>query len=221
MKLLKKLGRIMKYLIDSAQKVEINKALVLGFQGITANPTLCKKEELTIVEYVKEYQQKTDFLTAEVMGTLSEMKTQVDALMQINSNLIIKLNYGEIELEFTKYLKEKNIKFAFTLIFTPLQATLAIQAGASYIFVFIARNEELGNNPVEVLKIIKEIITINNYKCEIIGASIRNENQLNIAAKYCQYAAIPLTLIEKSFKNEQTIKGRDKFNNDFDFKNNQ
>ncbi len=211
----------MKYLIDSAEKIEINKALALGFQGITANPTLCKKEGLTIVEYVKEYQQQTDFLTVEVMGTLSEMKNQVEELMKINSNLIIKLNYGKTELEFTKYLKEKKIKFAFTLIFTPLQATLAIQAGASYIFVFIARNEELGNNPVEILKIIKEIIELNNYKCEVIGASIRNENQLNIALKYCQYVAIPLTLIEKSFINEQVIKGKEKFNNDFNFKNNQ
>ncbi len=221
MKLLKKLGRIMKYLIDSAEKIEINKALALGFQGITANPTLSKKEGFTIVEYVKEYQQQTSFMTAEVMGTLSEMKNQVEELMKINSNLIIKLNYGETELEFTKYLKEKKIKFAFTLIFTPLQATLAIQAGASYIFVFIARNEELGNNPVEILKIIKEIIELNNYKCEVIGASIRNENQLNIALKYCQYVAIPLTLIEKSFINEQVIKGKEKFNNDFIFKNNQ
>ncbi len=205
----------MQFLIDTANTKEIDEAIELGFVGITANPVMYNKQKTTVKAFISENKDKTPFITAEVIGTYEQMIEQVETIIAEHSRTIIKLNYGVEELKLTKYLKENKIKFAFTLIFTPLQAMLAIQAGASYLFYFIARNEELGNNPEQLLSEIRKIINENDYDCELIGASIRNHHHLNCALKYCEYAAIPLALIKSSFENEQVKIGAEQFKANF------
>ncbi len=201
----------MRFLIDTANICEIDQAIELGFVGITANPVMYNKENTTVKAFIAENKNKSPFITAEVIGTYEQMIKQVEEIIAEHAKTIIKLNYGVEELKLAKYLKEKKIKFAFTLIFTPLQAMIAMQAGASYLFYFIARNEELGNNPEQLLSEIKKIIKENNYDCQLIGASIRNHHHLNSALKHCEYAAIPLALIKSSFENEQVKIGAKQF----------
>ncbi len=206
----------MKYLIDSANSKEIDEAIKLGFAGITANPTMYKNENITLEDFIKKNNSKTKIITAEVIGdTKEELIDQINNIISISNNIIIKLNFGKKELEIGQYLRSKNISFSYTLIFNIQQALLSFQAGADYIFFFIGRNEEEGIDPNKVLYDIKKIRDEKKYKTKIIGASIRNTKQLNDSALYCDYAAIRLETLENTFSNKQTLKGIDTFTKDF------
>ncbi len=206
----------MKYIIDSANSKEIDEAIKLGFVGITANPTMYKNESINLDTYLNQNKEKSKFLTAEVIGdTKEELIQQVDNIMSISKDIVIKLNFGKNELELSQYLKEKNISFAYTLIFNIQQALLAYQAGADYIFFFIGRNEEEGINPNNYLSDIKNIRDEKNYKTKIIGASIRNLKQLNECSVYCDYAAIRLNTLDEVFNHKQVLSARKTFQDDF------
>lgn len=207
----------MRFLIDSADKNEINQALKIGFVGVTANPTMYKNNNLTLTDYLIENIAKTNWITAEVIGdSYQDMKEQVDNLYRVNPNIIIKLNYGIEELILARYIKSIGMKFAFTLIFTAPQAAIAMETGASYIFFFIARNEEIGNEPISILKTIKEMRNCSFKNCAIIGASIRNQKQLLEVCPLVDYAAINLKLVDSSFNLPATTLSAKKFSQDFE-----
>ncbi len=201
----------MQFLIDSVKPKEIKAALDLGFVGITANPQMYEQENISLTTFINDNQDLANILTVEVIGSLTEMREQVEYFRQLNPKVIIKLNYGETELKLAKELKKRQIKFAFTLIFNQLQALIAAQTGADFIFFFIARNEEIGIDPLVELQEICSVWRQKNINCQIVGASIRNQQHLKIAMKTCDYAAINLALITDSFHHPQVIKGRKQF----------
>ncbi|MDX5709290.1 transaldolase family protein, partial [Clostridioides difficile] len=63
--------------------------------------------------------------------------------------------------ELINILNSKGVKTACTLICNVNQASLAINAGADYLFPFIGRNDENGNDGIKNLTEICNLISIN------------------------------------------------------------
>lgn len=205
----------MKYLIDSANQVEIDQALEMGICGVTANPSLYAKEKINFYEFLMKYSERDCLLTAEVIGEhVEDMFYQAEKIVEISNEIIIKLNYSPQSLKVAKVLKKKGIKTAMTLVFDVNQALLSVSAGVSYLFLFVARNEEMGVDGLEFVKAVSTIIESKGYDVEIVAASIRTKYQLQRVAQDADYIAAPYQLIEDSFKHPLTNAGVKQFEKD-------
>lgn len=208
----------MRYLIDSANVNEIESAIGMGVSGITANPSMYLKNKVSLQSFIGHFAGLTDkLLTAEVIGeTAEEMLSQAESLVAMRPDIIIKINFSKEGMRLMRMLKERNIRSAATLIFNLNQATLAIDAGADYLFVFIGRNDENGHDGIRVLGEILSVIRINGYDAKVIAASIKNVYHLQQAAlSGAHYAAITFDTLEKAIYSELSVNGAKGFESDW------
>lgn len=212
----------MKYLIDTASQAEIDKALKLGVSGITANPSMYKKENISVIDFVKKYAHLANendfFLSGEILSdSLDVMLKQAKSLLEINNNIVIKINFSPLGLQACKILSSKGYNCAMTLIFSVYQAIAAINAGAKYIFPFVGRTENYGLDGLKLISDVKSIAQ--KYDVNVVAASIKNIYQLEELAKLgADYAAIPFSLYEQSLYHPLTEQGEKTFINDWKFK---
>lgn len=208
----------MKYIIDTANLNEIKEALSLGVYGVTANPSMYLKEQIKFYDFLREVNSlNPNFLSAEAMGSsLEEMLSNVDSILSINPNIIIKINFSSLGLKLVNILSKKKIKTAVTLIFNITQATLAINAGADYIFPFIGRNDAIGISGLKTLNDICTIIKENNYSTKVVAASIKNVYHLQEAALAgAHYVAVNHSTLKQALFHELTVQGEKKFIEDW------
>lgn len=208
----------MKYIIDSGNRTHIEQVLTMGINGITANPSMYKNNNESFYKFIEDYSEKElTFLSGEVMGnTLEELLDEVDRLIRINKNIVIKINFSEVGLKLCSQLSEQGIKTALTLVFTIPQAIAAIQAGADYLFPFIGRNEEHGNDGLSFIISLQNLIKQKGYSTKVIAASIKNLYQLEQIAKAgIDYAAVPYDLYMKSLYHPLTDSGKVAFEEDW------
>lgn len=209
----------MKFLIDSANGKDIDSALLMGVEGITANPSMYAKEEVNFYDFLVAMRQKTDdILTAEVMGNdIEAMRLEVDRILEISNDIVIKINFSEIGLQLVKELSRKGIKTVVTLIFNLNQAMLAINVGADYIFPFIGRNEGVGVDGLKLIKDICGVIKEKGYNTKVVAASIKNLYHLEEIAKLgADYAAVPYNLLKEACYHSLTVSGAEQFQVDWD-----
>ena len=138
----------MKLFLDTANLDEIREIRrwgVLG--GLTSNPTLIAKEKPSDIEtYMKE-------LCAEVDGPVSlettaeradEIFEQGLKLAQVAPNAVVKVAMTPDGLDAGKRLVEQGIPVNVTLTFSPAQAILAAEIGATYVSPFLGRLDDVG-----------------------------------------------------------------------------
>ena len=208
----------MKYIIDSGNRVHIEQALTMGINGVTANPSMYKNNNESFYQFIEDYSNKElTFLSGEVMGnTLDTLLNEVDRLVEINKDIVIKINFSEVGLQLCSHLSKKGIKTAMTLVFTIPQAVAAIQAGADYLFPFIGRNDEYGNDGLSFIISLQHLISQKGYPTKVIAASIKNLYQLEQIAKAgIDYAAVPYELYMKSLHHPLTDSGKAAFEEDW------
>jgi transaldolase len=70
-----------------------------------------------------------------------------------------------------------------TLIFTANQAMLALAAGASYVSPFVGRLDAIGEDGMQVVHDIAEILRVQEQQGEIIAAALRHPVHVTAAAK--------------------------------------
>jgi transaldolase len=206
------------YIIDTANDEEIKESLSLGINGVTANSSMYLKNNTNFYGFLKEYSSKNlDFLSGEVMGdTFEDMVEEVNKIQEIDNSIVIKINFSEEGLKLCKYLKEKGIKSAMTLIFNVAQAVAAINAGADYLFVFIGRNDDNGNDGLSIIESIQSIVKEKDYKTKVVAASIKNLYQLErLSTIGIDFAAIPYNLYTKSLYHPLTESGSATFKEDW------
>ena len=202
------------YIIDTANKEEIEESLSLGINGVTANPSMYLKNNEKFYSFLKEYSSRhLHFLSGEVMSdTFQGMVEEVNRIQEISKDIVIKINFSKEGLKLCRYLKEKGIKSAMTLIFNPAQALAAINAGADYIFVFIGRNDDNGQDGLSIINSIQCAIKDKNYNTKVVAASIKNIYQLErLFIMGIDFAAIPYDLYMKSLYHPLTESGSKTF----------
>lgn len=207
----------MLYFIDSANKEQIEDALSTGACGITANPSMYRKEQTSISSFMDAYTNKQlSFFSIEVIGTYDAMLTQATDILKKDRNIVIKLNFSKDSLRLTRELHAQGYRTALTLVFTMAQAVAAINAGCDYIFFFIGRNEETGKDALTVISAIQQMISEKYYKTKLVAASIKNLYQLEMLAELrIDYAAIPYDLYIKSLYHPLSESGAAAFLEDF------
>lgn len=208
----------MKYFIDSGDMAEIEEAISLGACGITANPSMYAKSGQAFYPFLKTCSGfDLPFLSGEVMGSSTEeMLKEADAILGINPNIVIKINFSKEGLKLCRLLKQKNAKCALTLIFTLAQAVAAVNAGADFVFPFVGRSDEYGGNGIALTASIQQLIAAKGYPVKVVAASIKNLRQLEeLAACKVDYAALSFALLETSLVHPLTEAGARTFGEDW------
>ena len=211
----------MKYLIDSANRTEIDECIDLGIKGVTANPTMYKNNNENFYDFIQHYSDKNlDFVSAEVMSeTVEEMLQEAEQILAINKDIVIKINFSKNGLKLAKILHERGIKTAMTLIFTVSQAVAALQCECDYLFAFIGRNDNIGTDGLAFIQSLQKIVDLKSYKTKIVAASIKNLFQLSEVAKMgIDYAAVPYNLYISSLDHSLTKSGYEGFLKDWNQK---
>ena len=171
----------MKFFIDTANLSQIKEANELGIlDGVTTNPTLMAKEGIKGKEAIlKHYKDICDIVknpvSAEVFSTnLNDIIEEGKALAAIDKHIVVKVPMIKDGIKAIKWFTENGIKTTCTLVFSAGQAILAAKAGATYVSPFLGRIDDGNWDGVELISQIAHIYHIQNFKTNILAASIRN-----------------------------------------------
>ena len=180
----------MKFFIDTANLADIREANELGIlDGVTTNPSLMAKENIkgdaAIASHYKTICEIVDGdISAEVLGTeFSVIVEEGKKLAAIHPNIVVKVPMIKDGVKAIKWFTDNGIKTNCTLVFSAGQAILAAKAGATYVSPFIGRIDDSGWDGMELIGQLRHIFDVQNYKTEILAASIRNALHIIKAAE--------------------------------------
>ncbi|WP_409296112.1 fructose-6-phosphate aldolase [Peribacillus sp. SCS-26] len=206
----------MKFFIDTANLDEIREAHELGLlAGVTTNPSLVAKEKnVSFHDRLKEITSLVKgSVSAEVIALNAEgMLKEAEELAAIAPNITIKVPMTPEGLKAVHKLSQQGIETNVTLIFNANQALLAARAGATYVSPFLGRLDDIGQDGLQLISDIADILHIHSLDTQIIAASIRHPLHVTEAAlRGAHIATIPYKVLMGLFKHPLTDKGIDAF----------
>jgi transaldolase len=171
----------MKFFIDTANLAQIQEANELGIlDGVTTNPSLMAKEgikgpEAVMAHYKAICEMVDGDISAEVIATdFDGIVEEGKRLAAIHPNIVVKVPMIKDGIKALKWFTDNGIKTNCTLVFSAGQAILAAKAGATYVSPFIGRIDDSSWDGIELISQIAHIYSLQNFKTEILAASIRS-----------------------------------------------
>lgn len=209
----------MKIFLDTANIGEIRQYAHI-INGVTTNPTFLAKEPgvTNIRDYIHEICSVVSGpVSVEVTTeTSDEMIAEAESLARIAQNVVIKVPMTRDGIYAADSLHKKGIKTNITLIFSPLQALIAANAGGSFASIFVGRLDDIGNEGMDVVRDAVQIYQIHKKQTEIIVASVRHPIHVLQAAKAGAHAVtIPAGTLNQMFNHNLTEAGLKRFLDDW------
>lgn len=209
----------MKIFMDTANVEEIAKFVDWGVvYGVTTNPSLIAKSGRTQAEVIPEIAALVEGpVSAEVISTeCAGMVEEARKLVQIASNIVVKIPCIPEGLKAVKILSAEGIKTNVTLVFSMSQALMAARSGATYVSPFIGRLDDIGEDGVQLVANIVKAFQLYGIETEVIAASVRNlEHVDKVMLTGCQIATIPTKVLEQMIVHPLTDKGLAQFMADY------
>lgn len=205
----------MKIFVDTANIEEIREAVSWGIvQGVTTNPTLVSKEGRPFKELVEEICSIVNGpISVEVTATEAEgMVEEGREIASWHPNIVLKIPMGIEGIKAVKRLSSEGIKTNVTLIFSPNQALLAAEAGATYASIFVGRLDDIGQDGMQVVAQALQIYRNYSFSTEIIVASVRHPMHILRAGEMgAPVVTAPFKVLEAMFKHPLTDIGLQRF----------
>lgn len=209
----------MKFFIDTANLAQIKEASELGIlDGVTTNPSLMAKEgisgEAAVQQHYKTICEMVEGdISAEVLGTtFDSIVAEGKVLAALHPNIVVKVPMIKDGIKAIKWFTDNGIRTNCTLIFSAGQAILAAKAGATYVSPFIGRVDDSGWDGMQLIRQLADIFSVQQYKTEILAASVRNVNHIITAAEMgAHVCTCPLEPILGLLKHPLTDIGLAKF----------
>ena len=201
----------MKFFLDTADVDEIRQWATTGLlDGVTTNPSLILKSGRDIKEVLAEICEIVDGdVSGEVAATdYDTMLSEGRKLAKIAKNICIKLPITMDGVRACKTLVDEGFKTNMTLCFSANQALLVAKAGATYVSPFIGRLDDMGIDGMDLIEDIREIYDNYDFDTEILAASIRTVNHVQMCALAgADVGTMPPSTIEALVKHPLTDKG--------------
>ncbi|MEN3027338.1 MAG: fructose-6-phosphate aldolase [Chlorobiota bacterium] len=211
----------MRLLIDSANLDEIRTAASWGIlSGVTTNPTLLAKEDpsVDIRERLLEIHRLVGgHLSVEVVSTdTAGMLREAEEIVSWLPEAVVKVPMTPEGMAAVRELSRQGIPTNVTLVFSPAQAIIAANAGASFVSVFLGRLDDIGGDGVRVLADICEIWERQGIEAELIAASLRHPMHLVEAARAgADIATAPFRVLRQAMTHPLTDLGLQAFLADY------
>jgi len=160
-------------------------------KGITTNPTLLAKSELSPEETLKQLKQLISgeiyyqLMASDFQGMVREGKKAFELL---GEQTVLKIPATSVGFQTVAYLSPE-ISCSVTAIYSATQAAVAMEAGAKYAIAYVNRATRLLGDGIELVKQMNNILAGSPTK--ILAASIKSPQE---AAATLQAGAYHLTL---------------------------
>jgi transaldolase len=210
----------MKFFLDSAIVDEVKFALeYFDIDGVTTNPRhvqVSGKPFLTVVQEIGDLVAGTDkTVSVEVnphMTEFNDLVAEAEKLAALSPNFVIKLQCMESSLKAIPTLAEKGIRVNMTLVFSPIQALLAMRAGAYYVSPFIGWKEANGEDVIQYIEEVCQIRDNYDFDTQVLVAAVRNGRQItNAAVAGADIVTAGLAVYRESVHHPYTDEGIQKF----------
>jgi transaldolase len=205
----------MKLFLDSANLDEIREVAGWGvLDGVTTNPSLCSKENVTFEDNIRAICALTAGpVSAECVSlTAGEIIPEARTLAKIAPNVAVKIPIGLEGLKAATALNAEGIAVNMTLIFSAGQALLAAKAGARFVSPFIGRLDDVSEDGMALIEEIVEIFENYHYETEVIVASVRHPRHVIEAARIgADIATVPFAVMQKLVRHPLTDAGVERF----------
>ena len=194
--------------LDSALIEEAQQAAAMGWvKGITTNPTLLNKSQLSPEECLKQ-------LSAIGPGELYYQlcATNFEAMVEeahqaaklIGDKIVLKIPATELGFRVTAYLSSE-IACSVTAIYSPAQAAIASQAGAKYAIVYVNRATKLLGDGLALVKQMSDILSHSNT--QILAASIKSPEEAAATLQAgAHHLTVPLNILQAMTTHELSTK---------------
>lgn len=211
----------MQLYLDTGNIDEIREITGWGVvDGVTTNPTLLAREagrgdyRALLVEICDVVNGP---VSAEVTaGDAEGMVEQAQSLAKISEHMVVKIPCIPEGLKATSILFEEGVHVNMTLVFSPLQALLAANAGATYVSPFVGRLDDIGHEGINQVARIREIFDNYGIDTQIIFASTRHpEHVMQAALIGADICTMPAKVFRQMVKHPLTDAGLERFLEDW------
>lgn len=175
----------MKLLIDDAHIDAIKKIYdIYPVSGVTTNPTILSKVGGnpfgTLRQIRKFIGEEADLHVQAVSRRAEDIVAEAKHIVKIlGANTYVKIPAVPEGFRAMKILVDTTeIPFTATAIYTPMQAFIAGQCGASFAAPYVNRIDNMGFDGIRVAQEIQKIFTANRMETEVIAASFKNSQQV-------------------------------------------
>lgn len=214
----------MRILIDTANIKQIKEMYDAGvICGATTNPTLIaregKKFDETLQEILSIFAGDEDTLVfAEAVSLeCDKIVEEARALAKKSPNIVVKIPMCREGIEAVHVLSKEGIRTAVTLVFTPIQALLAANAGAAFVAPFVGRLDDICANGLDTVRDICEIFRVQGCSTQVLCASLKQPYHVEeVARAGAGYATIPYSALKMCFEHPLSAQGIDMFMADWD-----
>lgn len=210
----------MRIYIDTANINEIRDIHEMGFlDGVTTNPSLVAREKTDYHRLILEICELTNRPVSAEVISLDEagMLNEARILADIHPRVVVKIPMSEGGLRVISQLRDTPIKTNATLVFSPAQALLAARAGADYLSPFIGRMDDIGNDGIQLVADILQIMDQYMLETEVIAASIRHPmHVVDCARAGAHIATVPYDILKKMIHHPLTDAGIERFMSDWE-----
>lgn len=209
----------MQLFIDTGSVAEVEEIAAWGvLSGATTNPSLLAKEEGDAGDAIRRICELVDGPTsAEVVAEApAEMVREGRALARLHEHVVVKVPFGPAGLAATRELTMDGIRVNMTLVFSPAQALLAAEAGATYVSCFLGRLDDVAIDSGEVLAGIVEALHSGEAEAQVLAASIRHPQHVVLSARLgCEIATVPGKVLQQMLEHPLTTAGIARFTQDW------
>lgn len=209
----------MRLFIDTGSVEEVEEIAAWGvLAGATTNPSLLAKEDGdpgAIIRRICDIVRGP--VSAEVVANEpTEMVAEGRALHALHEHVVVKVPFGPAGLAATRQLTAAGIPVNMTLVFSPTQAILAAEAGATYISCFMGRLDDISVDSTKVVGEIVECLRPAGVTSQVLAASIRHPEHVVTAARLgCEVATVPAKVLRQMLNHPLTTSGIEQFERDW------
>ena len=175
----------MKLLIDDARLDEIKKIYEFyPVAGVTTNPTILSKvggNPFDTLRKIRDFiGEEADLHVQAVSRRAEQIADEARHIVELlGANTYVKIPAVPEGFKAMKILVDSSeILITATAIYTPMQAFIAGQCGASYAAPYVNRIDNMGFDGIRVAQEIQQIFSANSMETEVIAASFKNSQQV-------------------------------------------
>lgn len=209
----------MRLFIDTGAIEEVEEIAAWGvLSGATTNPSLLAKAGGDPGDIIKRICELVNGpVSAEVVSDEAKgMVAEGRALKGLHEHVVVKVPFSAAGLEATRELSSDGIPVNMTLVFSPTQAILTAEAGATYVSCFMGRLDDISVSSTEVLRGIVDCLRPGGTTAQVLAASIRHPGHAMTAASLgCEVATVPAKVLRQMLSHPLTTAGIETFTEDW------
>src|SRR5918999_4622160 len=210
----------MRLFIDTGSVADVEEIAGWGvLSGATTNPSLLAKEDGEPGEIARRIIELVQGpVSLEVVSVnAKELVREGLALSALDDHVVVKVPFSKAGLAATRELALDGIPVNMTLVFSPNQALLSAEVGATYISCFMGRLDDISIDSAQVVRELVETLRPGGYTSQVLAASIRNPEHVLTAARLgCEVSTVPAKVLHQMLDHPLTSAGIDKFASDWE-----